>query len=416
MILKINKYCCILFGLLMINGTIFSQEKADSILAKEHYDLGLKLRADRKYDSSIIYLEKAVSINRKMNDQENLINSLNELTVSLWWDYRFPYALKTAKEVLELSENHYGGIHRSMAIAWHNIGNCHLDQKLFQASLKAFYKSLEIKKLLPEKDDEGMISAYNNIGLVYTELDQFDEALDAFQKCVDIFINSNGEVDPIDIEMTYNNIGTIYLNLNNYKIALEYYEKSYEVLKNTYKQNDPRMFRPLKNIGLAYMRLQSFTMSANYYKLALDVAKNGLPESKVADMYNNIALNDYYRGDYESATDNFKMSLAIFQKQKGALNLRQLIGNLYNNIGLIHIEKGNYSEAIEYSLNSLRIKKEIFGEEHSVVASTYNNLSVLLKDTGSKNLALDYNCRALKIREKLFDETHESLIESYWNH
>jgi len=90
--------------------------------------------------------------------------------------------------------------------------------------LRDFLEKHEEEKLQNQNGNKknGIANYYNNIGSVYSDLDQYDLAFDYFQKAL--------EENP-DHSLSYRNIGQTYAHKGDYANARKYLEQGIEVLK-----------------------------------------------------------------------------------------------------------------------------------------------------------------------------------------
>ena len=69
----------------------------------------------------------------------------------------------------------------------------------------------------------------------------------------------------------------------------------------------------------------------------------------------------------------------------------------------MYMKQGNYDKALECSLASLTIQKNILGENHHVVAQSYYNTGKVYVKLENYEKAQEYFYKALSIQETLFD-------------
>ena len=63
--------------------------------------------------------------------------------------------------------------------------------------------------------------------------------------------------------------------------------------------------------------------------------------------------------------------------------IKNLEGNVWCNLGLLYDNMGNLQKAEEFYLKSFKIYENLFGENHSDVATSYNNLGSLYYNMGN---------------------------------
>ena len=92
-----------------------------------------------------------------------------------------------------------------------------------------------------------------------------------------------------------------------------------------------------------------------------------------------------------------------------------LKGDILSTGGLVYDRIGKYSQAEGFHKKALMIRKKIFGEDHTDVASSYNNLASVYCTLGKYNQAKELHEKALVIWGKINGEDHVDVARSYNN-
>ena len=114
---------------------------------------------------------------------------------------------------------------------------------------------MEIRKeVLGEKHPDTAMS-YNNIGNVYYNLGDYNEALEYFNKALEIKKEVLGEKHA-NIASSYLNIGNLYYKLGDYKKALKYHNKALEIFRSELGESHPYTQAALQNIAIIKRKLE----------------------------------------------------------------------------------------------------------------------------------------------------------------
>ena len=73
----------------------------------------------------------------------------------------------------------------------------------------------------------------------------------------------------------------------------------------------------------------------------------------------------------------------------------------FNNLGSLYDNMGNLPKAEEFYLKSLKIYQNLFGENHSSVATSFNNLGILYKKIGNRQKGEEFCLKSKKIKQNL---------------
>ena len=73
------------------------------------------------------------------------------------------------------------------------------------------------------------LDSYNNIGAVYIEKGDLENALLQYQRALEAFLAAHGQ-EHLDVANTYNNMANVYDSQGHYERALEYYQKGLDIM------------------------------------------------------------------------------------------------------------------------------------------------------------------------------------------
>lgn len=213
--------------------------------------------------------------------------------------------------------------------------------------------------------------AYNLLGLIYNELDDFDNAMTYHNKALS---SIDDELIPsvFQAEATsYNNIGYAYLKNDKYKQAKKYFQKGLEQ-KNIFRDKPYIYAMLLNNIAISKFKLKERNSLPYLFYKSLEIRDSlqfttGIIASK-------INLSEYFM----SENDNIKAS----QFAKQALKLSQ--------------ETNNYRDI----LNSLKQLSVIEPQNAAIYAKEYIKISEKLQKAeriiGNKFSRIEYETEEIK--------------------
>ena len=154
------------------------------------------------------------------------------------------------------------------------------------------------------------------------------------------------------------------------------------------------------NIGLLRVQCDEPKKAEKAFKqsLSLRVKKFGLDDLGVSSTL--CALGDVYfcQKQYDDAFRSYKESLRIWKFHRGN-DIRT--AELYYNIGLVFYSKGPYAKAKMSTIECLRIRREICGNDSLMVASSLQLLGLLLIAIGDYDEAFTHLQEALDIRQRI---------------
>ena len=271
------------------------------------------------------------------------------------------------------------------------------------------------KELLPDEDEIDKARRYNKIGRVFNnQIGDYDKALEYYFKALEIREKVLDKEHP-DIATSYNNIGSVYDDKGDYDKALEYYFKALEIREKVLGKEHPDIATLYNNIGFVYGTKGDYDKALEYHLKALAIKEKVLGEEhpSTATLYNNIGYVYYSKGDYDKALEYHLKALEIREKVLGKEHPDTATS--YNNIGNVYSDKGKYDKALEYYFKDLAISEKVLGKEHPDTAFSYNNIGNVYYSKGDYDNALEYLFKALEIREKKLGPKHPFTRTTYRN-
>ena len=344
------KHILFLFGIVLFVNPIFAQNHAiDSIkqvlnTGKEDTNevntlnkLSSQLWQVNKYDTSLIYANKAVEYAEKLNYKKGLAEALSNIADI----YReqgnnlksLDYSFKSLAINQEINNK------KDIAQDYKAMGLCYMEQGDYSKGVGYFFKSLAIDQEIGNKDGVG--SNLCNIGNVYLDQGNYPEALEYFSKSmaieqeignqqgIAINLSNIGDVNfregkysevlkydfkSLEIEEkignkygvahSLSNIGGFYFSEADYSNALEYNFKALALYKEIQHQQDIAPI--LLSIGDIYTYQKNLKKAATYYDSALLISMNNGYKETIRDIYDRIAKLDGTKGNYKAELEDYK--------------------------------------------------------------------------------------------------------------
>ena len=372
------------FVLVAQTDSLFKTEQftlADTVKCKEYFITGKSFTQATKYDSSNIYMQKALIIYQKLLEKydnrslwENEIQIKNIIGYNYCYVSRFGESSKYLKEAEELCEKKIGTDNIIASGIFHNTGIYYDFIADYDSALFMLNRGLEIRlKLLGEKSSD-VADSYNSIGIVFAKRSDSEKALEYFSKTLKIKLALYGEEDP-QTATAYHNIGIIYYDRGDYGKALEYYQKALSVRLKSLGEHNQYTASTYNNIGNCYYSLGEYDKAIENHLESLSIRKNlyGENHTLVATSYNNLGLQYWKKLDGPKALEYFNKSLSI--RTNIYKHNHPSIAQSYMNIGLIYFLDEKYDSAIAVYKKGLLIWNELNEHKITDITRIYQNLS-----------------------------------------
>jgi len=331
------KFYIILIVLFLSSLFVYGQSNGE-IVEKLIEDFAKTIES--KPDSSLFYINKAISKSKEQNNKFLLSRSL----------YNKGYFLYIKDDVLSAKQYFFESINpakeslnfKILAMAYNQIGLIDMENGDYNSSLKMFLNSLKITKKYNLSQKE--FDALNNLGLLYENqgdtLKAFESYLESekialrenfledlfhtynnlailkrksnindaiiyYKKALKLSEDANNDYNKF---IVYINLSDIYLSIENVKAydnSLFYLNKANRLLEVI--KDNKNMFYLKFNFGSYYYKIKEYEKAINFYNEALNFSKENIDNNQIVNLYG--ALADTYK-----ANNNFKK--ALFYQEK----------------------------------------------------------------------------------------------------
>jgi len=246
---------------------------------------------------------------------------------------------------------------------------------------------------------EGSGNAYNNAGLVYFNLGEYDKSVEANLKAMAI----REEIgDKKGIASSFNNLGMVSFGQGYYDKALNYYLSSLTI--NEEIGNKPMLAKNHSNIGLIYFNQKKYEKALDSFLKGLIIKEEIGDRQGIAYSYGQVGNVHEVQRNFSKALDNYSKSLAIMQ----TIGNKRGIAEGYANIGNVYKSMGNISEAEKKLKDALTLCREIGYKDG--VKKSYSVLSDLYAKQKDFKKAYDYHQRYSQIKDSLLNEESSKQI------
>jgi len=342
------------------------QEILDRIEVYKLYRNGKEYRSQDQHQKSIVSLEKAIALARKIKSKDHEVKCLRQLSITY-------SGLNDLKKFFSLNE-----------------------------------EALKIACKLNHRKEEGR--CLNNIGIFYRKLDNYSQALKYYEDALRIAQNENNIKDK---SICLINIGNIYIYIGDYERALEYLTKALDIDRQL--KEDVDISIDLNNIGVTFRKKgllskkkEDFYKALEYFEDSLELAR------KVKDKKAEIqALNNM--GTVYTDLENYPKALKYFNsglKKAEEIQDSEEIGTILNNIGIIYSNQGNYEFSTKYYQRAIDLALGIRGGQ--ILWEAYFGLSQCYEKKKKFSLALAYYKKAINIidyvRSQIFLDTDKAIF------
>lgn len=269
----------------------------------------------------------------KNGDKGALLVILNELMGLYRVTSKYDKCRKYADKILELCRdlNLEGTVNYATALL--NIATAYRVMKMYDEAEDYYRITSEIfseKLALP---DYRMATLHNNLSLLYSETNRFEQAKEELLKAMDMIKSLDNS--QTEIAITHTNLGNICFALHQTEEAKKHMLKAVEIFEKADGERDAHYPSALSGLAEVYFNNAELQKSQEYYKKALD------------EIEKHYGKNDYYRVTLENlnlVTDTLKRQRAVAMSNMRGLDISQ---KYYDAYGKKLLEE-KYGEYLDY--------------------------------------------------------------------
>lgn len=200
---------------------------------------------------------------------------------------------------------------------------------LWRDQLDWYEIGLAAAKALERRKAEG--DMLNNVGMVYRQLRQDDDALENFRQAFSIFEEIK---DWQAMAVALNNAGLVYHDLEQYHDLLNIFRKAFSTFKVA--GNLEGILSSLNNIGGIHRQLEQNGEALEIYEKALEIARKGGKLEAMATILNNIGETHRQLEQNDEALNAYLQALSISEE----VGDRYIESIIRYNMAIIYLEEG----------------------------------------------------------------------------
>jgi CHAT domain-containing protein len=317
-------------------------ERALFYSARSHYFLS-------EYRAALTLFKRALELDRDAANRSLEAEVLRGICRLHKQQGTYPDGLRTCAEAIAIYDSLPEP--REAAGAWMTVGAIRDLTGEYGAALAAYERA---RVGLQGIKDADYYTLFNEIGITYTNLGRYEDALAAHQASLEGRLRLG---NPYHIGLSHSNLGDAYFALGQYPRAIEHYE---ECVRLCGAAGDRR------SVAVALGQMAQAWMDAGDPRRALEYAERELEMTRAigAGHLEGVALR--HQGDAHALLGDLDAALQV---QQQALALSRSSGALYdeaatlNSIAVLNLKKGEPKLAASRAERALAIAREIRAPE-----------------------------------------------------
>lgn len=226
----------------------------------------------------------------------------------------------------------------SMAEALAHLGNVYRTSGKYAQAEEQLLHALAIRQENLPGDHELIAASYNDLGLIYTQLD-IDKSYEYYDKALAMYEKLHGK-EHSKIAIANTNLGILSQTDKQYGDAINYYNTSLTIWEKLYLQPHPNKAYVMMNLGQTYSTMGNSLTAMEFYDKALAIYQTtrGTKHPDVTYVLNLIGNEKLAQQKYDEAISSYQKALIAnlpdFNNESIETNPTQY--NYYNGIQLLN--------------------------------------------------------------------------------
>jgi len=241
---------------------------------------------------------------------------------------------------------------RGIAQAYNDLGIVYYRLSQFDSSLVFYRKSFSIRKKI--NDNVGIASLYNKMGIAHNQLFRLDSAIYYAFKSLKIYENLG---EKRFVAANLNNIANLYKDTKQFKKAFEKHQEALKIRNSL--QDEKGILESFVGIGNVHIALKNNDSAKVYYEKSLDIAAKLNAINELSTIYNNLGTLYKSENDFTKSFANFKQSLQIRQQLQDNYGIASTLLSLSD----LQMKQKNFLESERYLHQGLSIAKSVKANE-----------------------------------------------------
>ena len=348
-------------------------------------DIGTTYYYQSRFEETLSYWRRALTINREIGRLEGVSGALNNIAIIYARRGDLEEALTRYREVLRIDRKREAP--DGIAAALNNIGLVRENQGQYDRALHRYRESLAIERR--EGNRTGIAQSLTNIANVHETRGDYRKALVQYREAIEIHRELGNRAS---LAGTLNNTGVCYKNLGRYDEALAQYREALAIERDL--EDRGGVANALSNIGTLHVRQGRLVVALERFQESLRIKRQLGDPGGTAQTLAAIGDARVQQGRYDRALSRYRESRSILEEigdPSGVATSFRRMGDIYRRQGRLEKARSSLQEA-------LQLHRDL-GEAPSV-AATLTALGKVTAGEGRLQEALVRHREALRINRR----------------
>ena len=218
------------------------------------------------------------------------------------------------------------------------------------------------------------------------------------------------ELFEVSVEKNLIHSGVQLYKEGDYSAAFDAFDSA---LKNHSLEDDNMVVATiLGNLGPVYLQLGKLDEAERSLIASLEMKRRLDPHLSVADTLSNLGTCANMKRDYDASLEHYRAALQDLRANSGP---RKDMANALFNLGRLLVQKGEWDTAMGVLRESVRVQREVYGENHIYVAQALELVGYAQLSTEAYDSALLSFTGALAVYRRINGPLDGSIANVLFN-
>jgi len=185
----------------------------------------------------------------------------------------------------------------------------------YHDALNDFLMAHDLISSFSEEDDHNLAKSFENIGVAYYYLQNFDQAMEYLKKALNIFIRKK-DTAPLDLANIYNNLGALLEKQGKLDGAIHFLGKSLDIYTGTKGEKDVNTAKALINLGSLYFKQGNYRNAEDCFEEGVSIYQSLGEEHRkeLSELHSRLGHVKFTRGKFDEALQNLETAVEELEK------------------------------------------------------------------------------------------------------
>jgi tetratricopeptide (TPR) repeat protein len=371
----------------LLQKALTIQEKLnDPNPAQSLWILGLVYYGQGKDEEAEQYYQRALAIREEVYKKDEdpdyedprVATVLNNLALLYDRQGKVDEAERLYKRALMIEEKALGPVHPDLARTLRCFAELYFDQGKYDQAEPLARRALEMNERIYGSQHPVVGMSLTDLAMIYHEQEKYEEAEALYQKAIEVF-EGYSEPKHLDAASIRRRLARLYHGQNKYLEAEQLYQQVLAIFEQQLGPNDGMTALILCNLAQLYDDWGKYEQAERFYQQSLVIyqQQSESEHSLAAQILNRLAILYHKHQKYEEAEPLLQQALTISERQFGPENLNT--ATILHNLALLYDDWGKYKQAKWLYYRAWEIRGQLLGSEHQTTVETWHRYSSLLQ-------------------------------------